>query len=67
MHESNSTRITSQRRRIEERGHRKRKTLRGFSSFLKGRALLPQGDGSRSCHVGINSCSNSNELGAQHV
>ena len=41
-----------------------------FRSVLKSRALLPQGDGSRSSHVDLNSCSSSNELGdlgAQYV
>ena len=39
----------------------------GFSSILKSRALLPQGDGSRSSHMDWNSCSSSDELGARYV
>ena len=39
----------------------------GFSSFLKSRALLPAGNVVKSSHVGINSCSGSNELDAGYV
>ena len=39
----------------------------GFSSFLKSRALLPAGNVVKSSHVGINSCSSSNELHARYV
>ena len=42
-------------------------SLSGFSSLLSNRALLPKRDRSRSSHMGINGCSSSNELSAQHV
>ena len=61
---------TPGRKRVNpEKGKRRNNKIikGGLTSILKSRALLPAGKVVKSSRMGINSCSNSNELGAQHV
>ena len=54
--------------RLEKQNNGKNKKIRGLSStYNRSRALLPFGTVVKSCRNGINSCSSSNELDAQHV